>query len=129
MLKLVKPGPVTRRGVVQPGSGWVNVGGYYVKQPDNPYWWASGVVRITVTAWGCDGVKLIHWNGDGEIASTTTGKAHTMSAVMDLTSNSAVVRVNNPTDKTKVIVNMEPLSLSLSRRIRRRVAKAVAKWR
>ena len=130
MLKLIKPGPVTRKGVVQPGSGWVNVeretGGV-----TTPYWFSEGLTLVTVTAWGCDGVKLIHWNGDGEITSSTSGKAHSVSAVVDLSSNSAVMRVLNPTDKTKVIVNMQSLSLSLSlsRRIRRRIAKAVAKWR
>ena len=114
MLKLVSSGPVTRRGVVQPGSGWVNVTGFNPQDLGNPYWASSGLTLVTVTAWGCDGVRLIHWGGDGEITSSTSGKAHTLSAVLDLTSNNAVIRVSNPSANTKVIINMQPLSLSLS---------------
>lgn len=129
MLKLVKPGPVTRQGVVKPGPGWVNVTGGNPQDLGNPYWAASGITHVTVTAWNCDGVRLIHWGGDGEITSSTAGKAHTLSAVMDLTSNNAVIRVNNPTDKTKLIVNMQPLSLSLSlRSLYRRLCEVVSKW-
>lgn len=112
-LKLIKPGPVTRQGVVSPGSGWVNVN-RPDKPPGWPYWQDSGHTLVTVTAWNCDGLRFIHWQGDGEIDAGTSGSHHTMSAVLDLTSKNLVVRVLNPTDKTKVIVNMQPLSLSLS---------------
>lgn len=113
-LKLVKPGPVLRQGVVKPGSGWVNVTGADPNNSSNPYWASSGLTLLTVTAWGCDGIQVHHWGGDGSIQAPTTGKNHTVGAVLDLTSNNAVIRVNNPTDKTKVIINMQPLSLSLS---------------
>lgn len=128
MLKLIRSVAFTNRGVVSPGSGWVNVERHSGSSL-TPYWHSGGLMLVTATAWNCDGLKLIHWGGDGEITSATSGKNHTISAVMDFTFGSSVVRVLNPTDKTKVIVNMQPLSLSLPHRIRRRVAKAVAAWR
>lgn len=112
-LKLIRSGPVTRQGVVQPGSGWQNILSQWTG-PTDPYWYGKGLYAITATAWNCDGLRLIHWGGDGEIDADTSGKNHTLGAVLDLTSNNAVIRVLNPTDKTKVIVNMQPLSLSLS---------------
>jgi len=112
MLKLVRSGPVTRQGVVQPGSGWMNVTGFKQQDLGNPYWASSGLTLVTVTAWGCDGIQVHHWGGDGSIQAPTTGKNHTLGAILDLTSNNAVIRVQNPTDKTKVIVNMQPLHLS-----------------
>lgn len=130
MLKLVSSGPVTRRGVVQPGSGWVNVTGFNPQDLGNPYWASSGLTLVTVTAWNADDLKIIDWDNDkGEVVAPTGGKHHTVSAVMDLTSTRLVIRVLNPTDKTKVIVNMQPLSLSLSRKCLNLIREAVAAWR
>ena len=114
-LKLIRSGPVTRQGVVSPGSGWVNVTGYSDTNITNPYWGETGVYHITVTAWNADDLRIIDWdNGKGEVVAPTGGQYHTISAVMDLSETRLVIRVLNPTDKTKVIVNMQPLSLSLS---------------
>lgn len=132
-LKLIRSGPVTRQGAVTPGSGWVNVVGYNPDLPTNPYWGETGIYHITVTAWNADDLKIIDWDNDkGEVVAPTGGQYHTISAVMDLTDTRLVIRVLNPTDKTKVIVNMQPLSLSLSLSLRslcRRIREAVAKWR
>ena len=128
-LKLIRSGPVTRQGVVSPGSGWVNVTGYNPDLPTNPYWGDTGIYHITVTAWNTDDLKIIDWdNGKGEVVAPTGGQYHTISAVMDLTDTRLVIRVLNPTDKTKVIVNMQPLSLSLSLFVAS-AAAFVRRWR
>lgn len=112
-LKLIRSGPVTRQGVINPGSGWVNVKGYTTG--DSPYWGDTGVYHITVTVWNAEDLRIIDWDNDkGEVVAPTGGQYHTISAVMDLSETRLVIRVLNPTDKTKVIVNMQPLSLSLS---------------
>ena len=131
MLKLVKPGPVTRRGVVQPGSGWVNVTGADPNNVSNPYWFGhSGHCLMTVTAWNVAGLRLLEWGQDRFLESSAPGTAHSISGVLDLSHRSAVVRALNPTDQSEIVINWVPLSLSLSlRRICRRVAKAVAAWR
>lgn len=111
MLKLVRSGPVTRQGVVDPGSGWVNVKGYTTG--DSPYWGDTGVYHITVTARNVDDLKIINWDNDkSEVVAPTGGQYHTVSAVMDLSDTRLVIRVLNPTVETKVIVNMQPLHLS-----------------
>lgn len=113
-LKLIRSGPVTRRGVVSPGSGWVNVTGYSDTNITNPYWGDTGIYHITVTARNVGDLKIINWDNDkSEVVAPTGGQYHTISAVMDLTDTRLVIRVLNPTDETKVIVNMQPLSLSL----------------
>ncbi|MDK8898111.1 hypothetical protein QP999_09210 [Corynebacterium sp. MSK004] len=130
-LKLIRSGPVTRRGVVSPGSGWVNVTGADPNNSSNPYWFGySGYCLMTVTAWNVAGLRVIEWGKDRFLESGLPGTAHSVSGVLDLSQRSAVVRVLNPTDKAEIVINWIPLSLSLSlRRICRRVAKAVAKWR
>ena len=131
MLKLVKQGPVTRPGVVNPGSGWINVTGADPNNVNNPYWFGhSGYCLMTVTAWNVAGLRLLEWGKDRFLESSYPGTSHSVSGVLDLSQRSAVVRVLNPTDKSEIVINWVPLSLSLSlRRIRRRVAKAVAPWR
>ena len=113
-LRLVRSGPVTRQGVVSPGSGWVNVSGYSDTNITNPYWGDTGIYHITVTAWNAGDLKIIDWDSKSELVAPTGGKYHTVSAVMDLSDTRLVIRVLNPTAETKVIVNMQPLSLSLS---------------
>lgn len=133
MLKLVKQGPVLRRGVVSPGSGWINVTGADPNNSSNPYWFGhSGHCLMTVTAWNVAGLRLLEWGKDRFLESSAPGTSHSVSGVLDLSQRSAVVRVLNPTDKAEIVINWIPLSLSLSlslRRICRRVAKAVASWR
>lgn len=109
MLNLLKPGSKTIKATLIPTTGWTNV-----TNPENngPYFNATGLTLVTVTGWNCDGIQANHWQGEGYIQAPTAGKNHTVTAVMDLTSNSLVVRVLNPTAQSKVIVNMQPLSLS-----------------
>ena len=115
MLKLVKPGPVTRQGVVQPGSGWVNVTGADPNNLDNPYWFGhSGHCLMTVTAWNVDGLRVLEWGKERFLESGLPGTAHSISGVLDLSQRSAVVRALNPTDKAEIVINWVPLSLSLS---------------
>ena len=112
-LKLLKPGTKTRIGYASAATGWTNL--LSKEQSDlDPYFRGSGLTLVTVTAWGCDGLQIHHWGGDGYIQSSTSDKSHTVSGIMDLTSKNLVVKALNPTDNTKVIVNMQTLSLSLS---------------
>lgn len=110
-LKLLKSGTKTKVGYVSAATGWTNVLSKE-RNDDDPYFMGNGLTLVTVTAWGCDGLQIHHWGGDGYVQSPTAGKNHTVGVVLDLTSNTAVIRVQNPTDKTKVIVNMQLLSLS-----------------
>lgn len=110
-LKLLKPGTKTSVGYASAATGWGNI--LSKEQSDlDPYFRGSGMTLVTVTAWGCDGLQIHHWNGDGYIQAPTTGKNHTVSGIMDLTSKTLVVKALNATDNTKVIVNMQTLSLS-----------------
>ena len=110
-LKLLKPGTKTKMGYVSAATGWANILSKELNDAD-PYFTGSGMTLVTVTAWGCDGVQIHHWGGDGYIQSPTSGRNHTVSGIMDLTSKNLVVKALNPTDNTKVIVNMQTLSLS-----------------
>ena len=114
-LKLIRSGPVTRQGVVDPGSGWVNVTGADPNNVSNPYWFGySGHCLMTVTAWNVAGLRLLEWGKDRFLESSAPGTSHSVSGVLDLSQRSAVVRVLNPTDKAEIIINWVPLSLSLS---------------
>ena len=113
-LKLIRSGPVTRQGVVSPGSGWVNVTGADPNNSSNPYWFGySGYCLMTVTAWNVAGLRVIEWGKDRFLESGLPGTAHSVSGVLDLSQRSAVVRVLNPTDKAEIVINWIPLSLSL----------------
>ena len=112
-LKLLKPGTKTKIGYASAATGWGNILSKELNAAD-PYFTGNGLTLVTVTAWGCDGLQIHHWGGDGYIQAATSGKNHTVSGIMDLTSKNLVVKALNPTDNTKVIVNMQTLSLSLS---------------
>lgn len=127
-LKLLKPGTKTKTGYASAATGWVNILSKEINAAD-PYFTGNGLTLVTVTAWGCDGLQIHHWGGDGYIQAPTSGKNHTVSGIMDLTSKNLVVKALNPTDNTKVIVNMQTLSLSLSRKCVGLLRKAVAVWR
>lgn len=111
-LKLIRSGPVTRRGVVTPGSGWVNVTGGAPRDLGNPYWEPQSFALVTVSAWNVEDLKLYVWNTSESVQPLKSGDAFTVSAVLDLRDNPLVVRVLNPTAETKVIVNMQPLNLT-----------------
>ena len=127
-LKLLKPGTKTKIGYVSAATGWTNLLSKELSDLD-PYFRGVGMTLVTVTAWGCDGLQIHHWGGDGYIQAATSGKNHTVSGIMDLSSKNLVVKALNPTDNTKVIVNMQTLSLSLSRKCVGLLRKAVAAWR
>lgn len=112
MLKLVKPGPVTRRGVVSPGSGWMNATGGNPKDLGNPYWESKSFALVTVSAWNVEDLKLYVWGTPETVQPPKSGDAFTVSTVLDLRDNPLVVRVLNPTAETKVIINMQPLNLT-----------------
>lgn len=109
-LKLLKSGTKTKTGYASAATGWVNILSKEINAAD-PYFTGNGLTLVTVTAWGCDGLQIHHWGGDGYIQAATSGKNHTVSGIMDLTSKTLVVKALNPTDNTKVIVNMQILSL------------------
>ena len=118
VLKLIRRGPQTVRLVPDKGAGWKNC-----LRPGNPSPYMEGVF-LAVQATGCDGLRLIDWNGDRPDVETTTGAVKTAQMVGN---TSTVIRVLNPTDKTEVIMHVVPIPPPLRNRVLARLG--VALWR
>ena len=104
---IIKSGAKAYRATVSEGGGWVDVTRSAFGGP-NPNWFRGGPVLVTATAWDCDGVAITLSESDWEITSTTTGKAHTLSATVDATSSSVRVRLNNPASNAEVLISLQP---------------------
>lgn len=104
---IIKSGVKAYRATVSEGAGWVDVTRAAFGGP-NPNWFSGGPVLVTATAWDCDGVAITLSESDWEITSTTTGKAHTLSATVDATSSSVRVRLNNPASNAEVLISLQP---------------------
>ena len=105
-LKLIKPGPVVKTLTAQrTATGWVNCqdskGSVYPAEN-------IGTAQTTVTATGCDGVRVLDW----AVSSTraTVGKSDGLHSATAITVGrfGPVVQVLNPTDKTEVIMHVVP---------------------
>lgn len=107
-LNLIKRGEKLHPNEVAPGSGWVNT-----TQPgsNNPYLVGPGELLVTVTATGCDGVRIYDWGRDGQpfVESASGGSLHTAVALISGTGVGPVIRVLNPTESTEVIIMSRPL--------------------
>ena len=91
----------------------------------NPYVVESGQTVVTVTATGCDGVRVYDWDTTRDLYAegVSQGGAHTVTA--HILGGRGVVRVLNPTDKTEVIVTAIPIPPPL---LNSRVATLLGRW-
>lgn len=77
----------------------------------------DGPAIISVTATGCDGVRIYDWDTASDLYAegVSQGGLHTCSAY--ISGARGVIRVLNPTENTGVIIMSEPLPPPLLRRI------------
>lgn len=111
MLSLISGRDQVVKLTPEQGEGWKNC-----LLNDNPYLFATlkvaGWVEVTVTAFDCDGVRIIDWdrsantNYDGVVSR----KCSSVTAVLNRTGFGPVVRVNNPTESTEVYMSYRRLS-------------------
>ena len=115
-LNLIKRGEKLHPNEVAPGSGWVNT-----TRPgsNHPYFVGPGELLVTVTATGCDGVRIYDWDKDGNpfVESTSRGTMHSAVSCVSGTRLGPVIRVLNPTESTEVTIMSRPLPPPLFRRI------------
>ena len=107
-LKLIRRDRTRMNVTVAPGTGWQNLTG----KGGNPYITSGmGEVEVTVTATGCDGVRIYDWGKDQRryAENVSPGGIHTVTALITGLGFGAVARVLNPTDKTEVIVTAIPI--------------------
>lgn len=107
-LKLIKRGEKLHPCDTTPGTGWVNT---TAPGNTNPYFIGLGDLLVTVTAAGCDGVRIYDWDRDGLpfVESQSGSKLHTAVACVHGTRLGPVVRVLNPTESTEVTILSRPL--------------------
>lgn len=107
-LSLIRRGERLHPNEVTPGTGWVNV-----CRPGtaHPYLIGAGEFLVTVTATGCDGVRIYDWGKSRGlfVESASGGGLHTAVALISGTGVGPVVRVLNPTESTEVTIMSRPL--------------------